>query len=634
MKNIRHIHKALLLTSTMLMSGALAHANPYAPDTLQREMLLQRDYQPVGQQAEKAFFNPLQSTGATSLRPISFARNTYPIAMNVTPKLFSPLDNPLEPDHVKQLLHARIFGGFPGHVGANIGVLTKTSDVGTLLISADHLSRFVQVPQKVYPLSPWDQTHDTEVALDYSHALPDRVYNIGVDVFHHANTYYGIVPDLIKGTSQLTAEYPLARMIGTDVRIGVSPSPLSLARGVQYSIDGKVGYISKDDISSYYTENNIIIPKNTAPINGHKVAELSLDLKGNLGYQFAGSDWSLGADGRYQLISISALNNILGNRLNPLQALSVAPYFAYIAPSFIFKAGASIQLLNIGSKKFLIIPDVQARFKANDHFSIYLNSDGGAEYHTLRDIYRQNRWADAMSVYQGYDIANYRVLAGVQVGNINGFSLDVHGGYASYLDFSEWMANCYVTYYSNELVMDGPDTRSIYTPLYSLKNAGAVGNIFVGAKARYISSIGLDLGASVKYNHYKSRGVKQVLTPNGPEEAKDYTVGYGRPTYEIGISGDYAINDKIGINVNFTALGGIRMPELSQPTDALGIVPPTLLPEETIFVADFGARISYKVHRNIGLSLIGENLFNQRIGRWRGYDRQGATAVLAATFAF
>lgn len=622
---MRHIYKVLLLSGAMLVGNNVAHANPFALDTLQREMVLQRDYQPVGQQAEKAFFNPLQTSATTSLRPISFARNTYPITMNVMPKLFNPLDNPLAPKQVKQMLHARVFGGYPGHVGANVGVLVKPSEEGSLLISVDHLSRFANVPQRNLPLRPVDRTHDTEVALDYTHALVDRVINVGVDVFHHANTYYGMLPIVPSaGTSQLTAEYPLAGMVGTEVRVGVSPSPLSLARGLQYSVDGKVGYTTKDDISLYYTDNNILIPKGVAPVKGNKVSELSVDVLGNLGYKFAGTDWGVGVDGRYQMISISALNGLSGNKLNPMMALSIDPYFAYTAPNFVLKAGAKIQLLNRGSKKFLVTPDVQARFKATDNFSIYLNADGGAEYHTLRDIYRQNRWADAMSVYEGYEIAHYRVISGVQVGNINGFSLDLNGGYTSYSDFSDWKSGYHTTKYANELVMDGPEFREILTPLYSLNNVGKVDNIFVGAKVRYVSSIGLDLGASVKYNSYKAK----------TEEVTDHKVGYGRPAYEIGVSADYAINDKIGLNVNFTGLGGIKFPELSKPVNGVGATPVTLVPAESIFVGDLGARISYKVHPNIGLSLIGENLFNQKVGRWRGYDRQGAIAVFAVTLAF
>lgn len=610
-----HIYKVLLFSSTILVGGNIvASANPFALDTLQREMILQRDYQPVGQQADKAFFNPLQTT-STSLRPISFARNTYPIAMNVAPKLFNPLDNPLAPKQIKQTLHAHIFGGFPGQVGANIGVLAKTSEEGSLLVSADHLSRCVNLPQMDLPLIPVDRTHDTEVALDYTHALADRVINVGVDVFHHANTYYGTYPILTEGVAQLTAEYPLAGMVGTEVRVGISPSPLSLARGVQYSVDGKAEYISKDDIAHYYTDNNILIPKGTTPFKGNKVSELSVDLGGNLGYKFAGTDWSVGVDGRYQMISISALGGLSGDGLNPMMALSIDPYFAYTAPSFELKAGARLQLLNRGTKKFLVTPDVQARFKATDNFSIYLNADGGAKYHTLRDIYRQNRWADAMSVYKGYEIAQYRIVAGIQVGNINGFSLDLNGGYTLYSDFSDWMTNYHVTEYANELVKDGAEMRQILTPLYGLRNAGKVGNMFFGGKVRYNSPTGLDLGASLKYNSYRAK-----------DTSRD-KVGYGRPTYEIGISADYAVNDKIGLNINLTGLGGIKFPELLYLSRAL-------VPEETLFIGNLGARISYKVHPNIGLSLIGENLANQKLGRWRGYDRKGSTAILAATFSF
>lgn len=626
---MKTIHRALLLCGVAVSSHGFAFANPFATDSLQREMILQRDYQPVGQKAEKAYFNPLSTNTSKSLKPIKFVRNTYPIAMNVTPRLFASIDNPLAPEQVNQMFHARIFGGYPRHVGANIGVLAKPNDQGSMLISVDHLSRFVNHNVNYLPINPEDRTHDTDVAIDYTHALSDRVFNVGIDAFHHANTYYGSLPKYENSKAKLTASYPLHRMVGTELRVGVSPAPLSIASGFQYSIDGKVGFTSKEDVSVLYDKNDIIVSQSVGQQGKHKVSELAIDLNGNLGYLFSGTDWGAGVDGNYKLITISALNTLGASKLSPLQLLSLDPYISYVSPSFTLRAGAKVQMLNRGDKRFLFIPDVQARYSASELFSLYINADGGAEYHMLRDIYQQNRWADAMSVYEGYDIVLYRALLGVQVGNLNGFSIDFNGGYAQYSSLSEWTSAYYVTTYADELVLDGSQKYQIHTPLYSMTSAGKAGKIFVGAKGRYISSIGLDLRVSVQYNKYISQSTKEIQN----QSVNDYVVGYGRPAFEVGILADYAINDKLGVNVNFNGLGGIKLPELSYPKDNIG-TENLKLGEEAVFVGDLGVRVSYKVHPNIRLSIIGENLLNQKVGRWRGYDRQGATAILAATFSF
>lgn len=606
-----------ILFVILLLIGGQAYANPFAADTLQRELVLQQDYAPVGQQAQKEFFNPLDTRGQKALKPIEFARNTYQVGMNVHPLLFNPLHNPLAPDDHKQTFYGRFFGGYPGHAGVNAGVVAKTGERGSLLISVDHLSRFVDGIQGELPFVPMDQTHDTEVALGYTHALDARVLNVGIDLFHHSNTFYGINMELPTGTQfDDTNEFDpvLYNLLGTEVSFSLSPAPLSLVRGWQYNASGKLGFTSKDDIGQGYATNPVVM-LNGAAADKNSLSELSVDLKGNIGYKFAGTDWGFGADANYQMLSIGALGVYPEvsavyegrNEMKPMQLLSLDPYLEYNKPNMLIKAGAKVQLLNRGAKTILITPDVQLRFKATPMFSIYANVDGGAEYFGLRENYLQNRWAEAVSVYTGYHIAQFRALLGIQVGNYNGFSLDINGGYAQYSDFSDWRFHELSGEYTPYL---------INTYSFIRKNRGRAGHTFVNATAGYVSPMGLDLRAKIQYNSYASL-----------EESK-LPIGYGLPMTELYLSADYQATEKLVFNVNFSGMGGIKFKEADLiPTDTAADI-------ELPFITELGARITYKAHKNIGVSLIGNNLLNKRSERWLGYYRQGATVQGAVIITF
>ncbi|MDO5017604.1 MAG: hypothetical protein Q4E10_04485 [Porphyromonas sp.] len=597
----------------------VAKAGVYDVDSLTREMVLQRDYQPVGHQAEKAFFNPLDNTRTKQLRPISFARNTYPIAMNVQPKLFAPIDNPLAPEAVKQSVHARLFGGYPGIGGANIGVLAKPSESGVLMISADHLSRYVKPTYDGIGFKPMDRTHDTDVTLAYDHALDDRVIKGAVEVFHNANTFYGLYP-VNSDNRPSEASYPLHNMVGTEVHLGISPAPLSIARGWQYSMRGKVGYLNKDNVSHFYDNNLLVSEESVRPNDKNKISELSLDLWGNLGYKLAGSDWGFGADGNYQLINVTGINGFTG-RKTPMQMLSAAPYFDYTSPDFILRAGVKVQVLNSGSNKYIVVPDIRLRYKMHDYLSVYFDANGGAKYHTVRQLYNENRWIDAISVHKGYDVEQFEVQLGAQIGNINGFSLDINGGYAQYSDLSDWG----FTTLDSQLPVSSADgtvggKQSLYTPVYTLMSRGKARHIFVNVTSHYISPIGLDLSAGLQINSYK-----------GLDDARDFAA-YGLPKVELDLSADYQLDDRWSFNVNLMTLMGIKFG--GYDIDGKAVALNANEGADSKNYVDLGVRASYKIHENVGLSFVGQNLLNQKQGRWLGYNREGITGMLALTLKF
>lgn len=604
-----------LLGGALLLAGGEALANPFATDTLKREMVLQKEYQPLAQEAEKVFFNPLEGSAPKKLKPIRFARNTYAVAMNVTPKLFDPLENPLAPEAVKQKLHARLFGGYPGIGGVEATFLAKTSESGTLMVSADHLSRFIKGENAALGVLKNDETHDTNIGIQYTHALNERTIGGGVELFHHANTFYGLYSSQKSPfASVLEATYPMYEMGGAEINLALSPAPIAFASRWQYAVRGKVSLASKENASSLYDVNSLVLPQGVEASKLPKVSELGLDLMANLDYQFTGSDWGFGLDGRYQLISISALHTMLDVR-SPMQQLSVAPHVGYTSPKLMLSAGSKLQLVNRGSQKLLVLPDVEVRYRAHDLFSLYMLADGGARFHGLRELYGENRWSAAEAVYNGFDIARYRLLLGVELGNINGFSLDINGGYTQFSDFSDWDYSLYQTDFT---LPNTTQQEHFFTPLFTKVNRGAVGQVFIRAEARYLSPIGLDFGAKMKVNRYTSTSDKEA------------TVGLGLPTMELGIDAEYKIMEKLSLHVDFEALTGIQyiVPNL----DDVKRLNKTELDRYNCL--NLGARLTYDASRNVGVSLIGQNLLHQKQGRWLGYERQGISGMLAVTLKF
>lgn len=153
-------------------------------------------------------------------------------------------------------------------------------------------------------------------------------------------------------------------------------------------------------------------------------------------------------------------------------------------------------------------------------------------------------------MYTGFDIAKYRLLLGFEVGSINGFSLDIHGGYTRYSQFSDWRYELI-----NTELTSPEKTRQLhlFTPLFVKADRGGANQFFVNAEARYLSPIGLDLAAKVQFNKYSSATGEELQT-----------VGHGLPTANLNLSAGYQVMDRLFLYLNFEALMGIKYFVLSE----------------------------------------------------------------------
>ena len=94
----------------------------------------------------------------------------------------------------------------------------------------------------------------------------------------------------------------------------------------------------------------------------------------------------------------------------------------------------------------------------------------------------------------------------------------------------------------------------------------------------------------------------------------------GRPAMELTADLAYSPIKDLTLSANFLGLGGIKMQQL---------LPRELVREgeEVVYTLPFttklDAQVSYKVLKNLGVSLTVENLLNQRIQRWSHYYSPG-----------
>lgn len=614
-----------LLIATLATSALLLPLKAQTPSdsTLQRSLTLQRAYVPETSQATKEFFNPLANRTPRQLHTLDFARTTYGLSMNARPQLFLPRENTMAPDYGSHHFYARLFGGYPLRVGGNVGGSFRAGETGTITLGVDHTSQMLEGRQGALNQAPTHNTHDTEAMVGYAHKIPesDRLLTMRVFGFSHAHSIFGHPKSALDPQDQyhpgdyVTDTPPMQTYYGGGITFDLSPTPLSSLSTWEYSVSAAIDYGSKDDWTDPTGEFRQLDELSD------RAGALYARVGGGLTYGDKIYDFRFGVDAAYEINRVAIGGEIAGGRVP--QIITMTPHLDYVIPTLQLRAGVKLQLPTIGSKSFVITPDVSLRWQMHDKASLLLSATGGTTMLSMRELYRLNRFAQAMSLGDGVETALYDISGGLELGSWYGFALDIKGGYASYTDFYDFGTELF-----EAPIPDGYEgERLAPVALFHLRNLGDVRRSYVSLGTRYVGPQGLSASLGVKYSHY-SRPEREETRLDG-EPVRETTVlspspiwdeVLGRPAVEIYARAAFSPLENVTASIDFTGIGGIKMEDVNAFIDSYGMIPEVYtLP----FMPKLDLRLSYKVMDQLGLSLTVDNLLNQKMQRWSYYYSPG-----------
>ena len=635
--------KILLLSLSFVAFGSAfgqSRDTTLAPDTLQRELVLEKDYVPSAAEAKKEFFNPLsQARTPKALKPLRFANNTYGVDMSVRPRLFEPVFNSYADPRDSRNWHIRLYGGFPTRLGINMGMHFNAGENGALDIALDHDSRKGNIANPRVNFTPLNITHDTELAVRFSHKLETRTLGITASVYNNMESLYALPSNYSAETDDATKgplyQTSLFRRTGGEIGFELSPAPLLSRSAWQYSLYARGGYASQQIPAQFHALSVELLPTSpTTPVVPVEtfmgdMAKQNLggyDIKagGSLAYGIKVYNFNFGADVSFEMSGMNmpgttGVASEVNNLTDTPMVFSADPFLSYVNDQLSIKGGVKVQLLNGAGTAFLLAPNVHFRWHAHELFSLLLDADGGGDLVGFRELYEINRYA--LSPYRdpAMDVARYRISAGFELGNIYGFSASLKAGYADYQSLYDWQSG-----------LAGPVTTGRLLPglIYATSLRHNVKDIFVEADARYISPVGFAIQGGFRYDKYTTSEAGQAVS--------------GRPSLTLNLGAEYKFTPEWSLAASFTGLGGIiqrynysqLLSQKGSPTPVDGFGPDERGEIEVPFVSDLSLRLSYDFSKYAGISLIGTNLLNQKASRWLGYDRPGAGIMAALTLHF
>ncbi|MBQ8423523.1 MAG: hypothetical protein IJY36_04625 [Coprobacter sp.] len=344
---------ALLLLATLSVN-----AQETKKDPLQREVVIEKEFTPIVQDASKINTIPEMEV-STSARPdIRYADWTTPYETTPEVNTLPAGDNGVEAPE-KQKGYARISIGNYLNLNANAGIHLLNTTKNQLSLWYDHNSTngklsYLQIDEKTK-----QRRNDNKLYTCYAHNFGKLIWNINADYRYNTFNYYGLPLAYDKndmaGLSE-TGDQQTVQHYGINTTLSSKPNDV-----LNYSISlGYKGYNS--DLGTYYgtrggIENHInaCIDAN-APFKDHYNVgiELSID---NLTY-------SRIHDENYTILGVN-------------------PYFTMQKNGVEFRAGAQIDLSFNDNTIFRIAPDLRFQWEFKKSCFIYAHLTGGKEINSL-----------------------------------------------------------------------------------------------------------------------------------------------------------------------------------------------------------------------------------------------------------
>lgn len=601
MKNILYL-SIMLVASVVISHDAMAQVAK--KDSLNRELTLERDFVPTQDQVQKSFFSPLATKKSSPLAPLRFVNDSYTIGAKIEQRVFDPIYNDRAPEFLDQKGFVRVYGGFPGVLGLNVGGNFTDGKDSQFDLSLNHFTRkhlgrnTLPAPLKTL------RTHDTDFTLGYARKLELSTLRVRGHFFYDIEALYGShngsEAPLSLSPYDFKPPYPLINNYGAMLSGERSYAPLSAGSSWYASTFGTLSYVGKND--------PMLVKNDPDPLyaGGERMltSELRIANRSKLAYEITDL-WKFGVGSEIDLRNYPKL--VVKYPIKNLFLLGLQPSISYKGERFEMQIGGRVQYANTASSSIVLSPDVSFRLRPIDVFSLFAKVDGGVSAMDLREVYKYNKYFFGPSIADATETAKYRVIAGVELGNLSGLSVTLQGGYVDYRDFVDWKQRRLPT------DLDGTVTLPLF--VYDLRHRDNVKKTYGNISARYVSQVGLRLSASAQYNHYITSDLTDA-------DGNPLTI-HGLPKIEVNASAVYDFNSRMSLQVSYAGMLGITFEEVDEPGKYV----------RTMF-NELNAEFSYRFSRRVGLSVIGTNLLNMRNDRWRHYEQRGSGILGTATITF
>lgn len=578
MKTIQYI-KAFCVIA-LLGTFSRVSAQEETTNYLNREMTLEREYDPSVQDANKVNTLPVVKEPVVRKIPIDYATFTLPVTPDKEYSLLPSGRVMADMDYNKRRGYLNFAGGTYLNLNGDLGYHILSTEKDQLGLYFSHRSsngkaKYVQDIELNKDIKA--KLNDNLGGLKYRHVFDGAVMSLGASFNHTTFNYYGL-PFIIPTVSGFLVSDNETKQANQAIRInaGVASKPGASTIGYRVAVDYtnfSQKYALTKDIDGL-TEHTI-----------HGLVDINAAIATS---QLVG----VVADMNYFTIS-SPLENTLGTVYENRLVGTVTPYYRIEGSNWNLQLGANVMFVTGEFDKIFFSPNIAANVVVADKTSLYLRADGEVNDNSAYKMMQTNRYA---SYYSGLPTSRTKLnaVAGIKSGAAPGFWFDIFGGYQitdDYLFFVPEMGG----FVSAPLTLDAK-------------------RFLLGASLKYTYQNFFELRLKGVYNSWKTESDENWANFLDLE-------AYGMPDFDLNLGMTVRPIDKLALDLDYTLMTG-------------RYIAPGWNDEKMKNLNELNATVSYTINDTFGAYVKLNNMLFQKYELLYGYPMQGFNAMVGFNLNF
>ncbi len=560
-----------------LISTFGLHAQTLQDTVLTRQLELQREFNPTLQDANKINSLPVvrepQVTKANTEYATWTTRATPPIeiALPQPGRIMTDIPYTVQRGYLK--LNAGNYANIDGALG--IKFLNSETNKVDFMFLHNSSNGNIDYNQDVTPNKIKMKYMDNFARLNFKHIFEASEFDIYGSFLHSQFNYFG---NNFGETRMLDDNDQTLSLFNLKVSLqNTQPQPINYRGSFSYNyFSTKYGRTPGDE-----------------SLGGNQVDAII-----DLNKSFIGGDNLVGIKGEFTGVLYDKVKTLgEDEKISNFIMVDANPYIHLEGFNWKMRVGANLDFVFDDENKFDISPNVSFSRMVSENSSLYINATGGVGKNTYLDMYREARYLLPNTIVS-HSHTPFAIDGGAKIGALNGFRIDVFGGYKKTND-------------EHFLVLQSqPQYQEFLIPLL-----GDLTHSHIGASIHSNIWSPLDIAVKVKKNFYSVSKVKGLKTE--PSELK----AWNKPGFEVDIDATFSATDKLKVMLGYYFAN-------ERWSIAKG------LNQEMDDINNLNAGALYNVNKMFTVNLKANNINYQTYDMWYGYPAQGVNVMAGFTFKF
>jgi hypothetical protein len=545
--------------------------------TLTRQLELQREFNPTLQDANKINSLPVVRQPQVSKANTDYAtwttRATPPIeiALPQPGKIMTDIPYSLQRGYVK--LNAGNYGNIDGALGFKF--LDSETDKVNFMFLHNSSNGNIDYNQGENLDKIKMKYMDNFAKLNFKHLFEASEFNIYGSFLHSQFNYFGNNFGAVRlhdNNNQTLSVFNLKASLHN-----TQPQPINYRGSFSYN---------------YFTT------KYGRTLDDESMGGSHLDANIDLNKSFIGGDNLVGIKGAFTGVFYDEIKTLdEGEKISNFIMVDANPYIHLEGFNWKMRLGANLDFVFDDENKFYVSPNVALSTLIAENTSLYINATGGVGKNTYLDMYRESRYLRPNTIVK-HSNTPFAIDGGAKIGAIDGFRIDIFGGYKKTKD-------------EHFLVLQSqPHYQEFLKPVF-----GDLTHSHIGARVHSNIWSPLDVALEVKKNFYSVNKVKG-LSPE-PTELE----AWNKPGLEVDIDATFSVSNQMKVMLGYY-FGNERW---------------SIDKGETVKMDDINnlsAGGLYNINEMFTLNVKANNLLNQTYDMWYGHPAQGISLMGGFTFKF